>query len=52
LQTSGAYISAIEDKFTPTVLAFSRQNLPNLEGSSIEKSLKGAYVLQGKHTFS
>lgn len=47
-EVTGAYISAIENPFTPTVLALSRQNLPNLEGSSVEKTLKGAYVLSGK----
>jgi len=30
---------------TPTVLALSRSGTPNLEGSSIEKVAKGAYVL-------
>ncbi len=44
-EVTGAYISALETPFTPTVLALSRQNLPNLEGSSVEKTLKGAYVL-------
>ncbi|MEO1466322.1 MAG: transketolase C-terminal domain-containing protein, partial [Cyanobacteria bacterium J06633_1] len=29
----------------PTLLALSRQNLPNLDGSSIEKASKGAYIL-------
>jgi transketolase len=44
-EVSGAYISALESPFTPTVLALSRQNLPNLDGSSAEKTLQGAYVL-------
>jgi len=44
-EVSGAYMSAVEHPFTPTVLALSRQNLPNLEGSSVEKTLLGAYVL-------
>ncbi len=44
-ETSGAYKSAIERKDGPTLLALSRQNLRNLEGSSIENTLKGAYVL-------
>lgn len=30
----------------PSVLAFSRQNLPQLEGSTIEKASKGGYVLK------
>ena len=45
-EVTGAYISAIENPYTPTVLALSRQNVPNLEGSSVEKTLQGAYVLQ------
>jgi transketolase len=46
-ETSGAYKVAIENanKNRPTLLAFSRQNLPQLEGSSIEKAAKGGYVL-------
>lgn len=46
-ETSGAYKVAIENanKNRPTLMAFSRQNLPQLEGSSIEKAAKGGYVL-------
>ncbi|EWM24588.1 transketolase [Nannochloropsis gaditana] len=44
-EVSGAYISALEHPYTPSVLALSRQNLPNLEGTSAEKTLLGAYVL-------
>ncbi|KAK9761915.1 Transketolase [Basidiobolus ranarum] len=44
-EVSGAYLAAIENKQRPSVLALSRQNLPHLAGSSIEKTLKGAYVL-------
>ena len=44
-EVTGAYIAALEAPFTPTVLALSRQNLPNLEGSCAEKTQKGAYVL-------
>ena len=44
-ETSGAYKVAVESRETPTLLALSRQNLPNLEGSSIENTAKGAYVL-------
>ena len=46
-ETSGAYKIAIayakENK--PTLLALSRQGLPNLKGSSIANATKGAYVL-------
>ncbi|WP_421657176.1 transketolase [Leptothermofonsia sp. ETS-13] len=44
-ETSGAYKVAIENanRHRPTLLALSRQNLPNLAGSSIEGVAKGAY---------
>ena len=45
-ETSGAYIAAFESSHKPSVLCLTRQNLPQLEGSSVEKTLKGAYVLQ------
>ncbi|KAF9092185.1 Transketolase [Mortierella sp. AD031] len=45
-ETSGAYLYAIETKDRPSVLALTRQDLPHLEGSSVEKTLKGGYVLQ------
>lgn len=44
-ETSGAYKVAIENRHYPTLMAFSRQNLPNLEGSSIDNVAKGAYIL-------
>ncbi|TFK55274.1 transketolase [Heliocybe sulcata] len=44
-ETSAAYYWAINAKQTPSVLSLSRQNLPNLEGSTIEKALKGGYVV-------
>ena len=44
-ETSAAYKVAVESKTTPTLLALSRQNLPQLPGSSIEKAEKGGYVL-------
>ncbi|PKX94007.1 transketolase tktA [Aspergillus novofumigatus IBT 16806] len=42
-ETSAAYYSAITAKHTPSVLALTRQNLPQLENSTIEAALKGAY---------
>jgi transketolase len=45
-ETSGAYLYAIETKDRPSVLALTRQDVPQLEGTSIEKTLKGGYVLQ------
>jgi len=44
-ETSGAYKVAIEHRQGPTLLALSRQTLPNLFGTSIEGVAKGAYVL-------
>ncbi len=35
----------MENKHGPTVLALSRQNLPNIDGSCVEKTQKGAYVI-------
>ena len=43
-ETAAAWYSAITSKNTPTVLALSRQNLPQIEGSSIE-ALKGGYII-------
>ncbi|KAG0305800.1 Transketolase [Dissophora globulifera] len=45
-ETSGAYLFAISAKHRPSVLALTRQDLPQLEGSSVEKTLHGGYVLQ------
>ncbi|GAA5822902.1 hypothetical protein JCM5353_007890 [Sporobolomyces roseus] len=44
-ETSAAYYMALTSTHTPSILALTRQNLPQLEGSSIEKANKGAYVL-------
>ena len=43
-ETAAAWYSAITSKNTPTVLALSRQNLPQIEGSSKE-ALKGVYII-------
>lgn len=45
-ETSAAYKVALNAKHTPAVIALSRQNLPQLDGSSIEKAAKGGYVLK------
>ncbi|KAI8594016.1 Transketolase, thiamine diphosphate binding domain-containing protein [Geranomyces variabilis] len=45
-ETSGSYLVALEARDRPSVLILTRQNLPHLEGSEIEKVRKGAYVLQ------
>jgi transketolase len=44
-ETSASYYWALNAKQTPSVLSLSRQNLPNLEGSTIERASKGGYVL-------
>jgi transketolase len=46
-ETSGAYKVAIENakQNKPTLLAFTRQNVPNFTESSIEGVTKGAYTL-------
>lgn len=44
METNAAWYSALTSKTTPTALVLSRQNLPQLPGSSIE-ALKGGYVI-------
>lgn len=44
-EVSAAYKSAFESCDTPHIIALTRQNLPHLEGSSIEKASKGAYTV-------
>ena len=44
-ETSAAYLAALTRKTTPSILCLSRQNLPNLEASTIEHAMKGGYVV-------
>lgn len=44
-ETSAAYYVALTSQSTPTIMALTRQNLPQLEGSTIEKAIKGGYVV-------
>ena len=44
-EVSAAYKIALESRKTPSVISLTRQNLPQLEGSSIEKASRGGYVL-------
>ncbi|MEH2423386.1 MAG: transketolase [Nostoc sp.] len=46
-ETSGAYKIAIEKakQNAPTLLAFTRQNVPNLAGTSVEGVAKGGYTV-------
>ena len=43
-ECSAAYYVALTSQHTPSILALTRQNLPQLEGSTIEKAIKGGYV--------
>ncbi|KAF2220797.1 Transketolase, thiamine diphosphate binding domain-containing protein [Elsinoe ampelina] len=43
-ETSAAYYVALTSKSTPSILALTRQNLPQLEGSTLENGIKGGYV--------
>ncbi|KAI9755715.1 MAG: Transketolase [Lichina confinis] len=44
-ETSAAYYVALTSKSTPSIVALTRQNLPQLENSTIEHASKGAYAL-------
>ena len=44
-ETAAAWYSAVTSQKTPTALAMTRQNLPQLAGSSKE-ALKGGYILE------
>lgn len=44
-ETSAAYACAISNSHAPAILAFSRQNLPHLPGSTVEKAMKGGYTV-------
>lgn len=44
-ETSAAYYVALTSKHTPSIIALSRQNLPQLENSTIGHAIKGGYVV-------
>eukprot|EP00002_Diphylleia_rotans_P025438 TRINITY_DN502_c0_g1_i1.p1 TRINITY_DN502_c0_g1~~TRINITY_DN502_c0_g1_i1.p1 ORF type:complete len:673 (-),score=161.00 TRINITY_DN502_c0_g1_i1:147-2165(-) len=44
-EVTASYIKAISSRDRPSTLCLTRQPLPNLVGSTVEKALKGAYVL-------
>lgn len=44
-ETSAAYYSALNSKTTPTVISLTRQNLIQLNGSSLKNALNGGYTL-------
>ncbi|MCJ1465559.1 Transketolase [Pseudocyphellaria aurata] len=43
-ETSAAYYLALTSKSTPSILALTRQNLPQLENSTLANGIKGGYV--------
>lgn len=45
-ETSAAYLVALQSRSTPSILALCRQNLPQLEGSSIGNASRGGYTLR------
>lgn len=45
-ETNGAYIQAMEATSSPSVLALTRQGLPQLAGTSQEKVALGGYVVE------
>jgi transketolase len=44
-ETSAAYYVAFTNKHTPSIICLSRQNLPQLENSTLEHAIKGGYVV-------
>ncbi|GMM47411.1 transketolase [Pichia kluyveri] len=44
-EVSAAYKVSLESIETPSIIALTRQNLPQLENSSIEKASKGGYIV-------
>jgi len=44
-ECSAAYYMALTSKGTPSILALTRQNLPQLEGSTLENGIKGGYTV-------
>ena len=44
-ETSAAYYVALTSKHTPSIIALSRQNLPQLENSTLASAIKGGYVV-------
>lgn len=44
-ETSGAYQVAVANRKRPTLIALTRQGLPNLAGATAEQVAKGAYIL-------
>ncbi|KAJ6804436.1 putative transketolase, chloroplastic [Iris pallida] len=49
-ETAGAYKVAVENRKRPSVLALSRQKLPQLPGTSMEGVEKGGYIVSDNST--
>merc|ERR1719265_3119915 len=49
-EVAGSYACAVAKKDAPSLLALSRQGMPNHAGSSVEAVSKGAYVLEPAKT--
>lgn len=49
-ETSACYAMALEKHETPSVICLSRQTLPGLVGSCVEKAKKGGYVLSDSNS--
>lgn len=49
-ETAGAYKVAVQHRKTPSILALSRQKLPQLAGTSVEGVEKGGYVVSDNST--
>lgn len=45
-ETAGAYKVAVQNRKRPTILALSRQGMPNIDGCTIEGVEKGGYVVK------
>lgn len=45
IETEAAWIIALESKENPTLITLTRQNLPQLENTSIDKVKKGGYII-------
>lgn len=44
-ETSAAYYVALSSQHTPSIIALSRQDLPQLENSTIASAIKGGYIV-------
>eukprot|EP00250_Pteridium_aquilinum_P007741 c17402_g1_i1 orf=262-2490(+) len=49
-ETAGSYKVAVQNRKRPSILALSRQKLPNLPGTSIEGVEKGGYIISDNST--